>query len=175
MFLACPEWCIHCHIEPQVRERLLFEDMDRASWFSAAGVSGLEVGRTRNCTHSWQRMADGLDCTPNYVIVSIPQNPGPQKKQDIRIRNRFVQNCYFFNFLQTNPLHSPTKLLWWDSPFQLFSKLNRLNWTLIHIPVSFVDLQVQRLLERHQEMHQVTAVSCDYSLTEAGMVGSQRC
>ena len=140
MFLACPEWCIHCHIEPQVRERLLFEDMDRASWFSAAGVSGLEVGRTRNCTHSWQRMADGLDCTPNYVIVSIPQNPGPQKKQDIRIRNRFVQNCYFLNFLQTNPLHSPTKLLWWDSPFQLFSKLNRSNWTLIHMVSTFLSL-----------------------------------
>eukprot|EP00435_Cladocopium_sp_Y103_P050693 s565_g15.t1 len=29
----------------EVRERLLFEDMDRASWFSAAGVSGLEVQR----------------------------------------------------------------------------------------------------------------------------------
>ncbi|CAK9007027.1 Exonuclease mut-7-like [Durusdinium trenchii] len=29
----------------EVRERLLFEDMDRASWFSAAGVSSLEVQR----------------------------------------------------------------------------------------------------------------------------------
>ena len=34
--------CVLCR-SLQVRERLLFEDMDRASWFSAAGVSGLEV------------------------------------------------------------------------------------------------------------------------------------
>jgi hypothetical protein len=27
----------------QVRERLLFEDVDRAGWFSAAGISALEA------------------------------------------------------------------------------------------------------------------------------------
>ena len=31
----------------QVRERLLFEDMDRAGWFSAAGISGLEANGER--------------------------------------------------------------------------------------------------------------------------------
>ena len=151
MFLACPVWCIHCHIERQVRERLLFEDMDRASWFSAAGVSGLEVGRMRNCTHSWQRawiarqimllISNHIYYIYIYIYLYHHKIQRPRKEQDIRIRNRLVQNCYLFKVLQTNPLHSPTsKLLWWDTPFRLFSKLNRLNWTPIHTHVSFVDL-----------------------------------
>ena len=57
----------------QVRERLLFEDMDRASWFSAAGVSGLEVwmgateGRSKVSGHTVLTAYNEVDMMLVYV------------------------------------------------------------------------------------------------------------
>ncbi|CAK9111993.1 unnamed protein product [Durusdinium trenchii] len=49
----------------RVRERLLFEDMDRASWFSAAGVSSLEA-----CNGYWSAMQR---CIRKYYFEAAPK------------------------------------------------------------------------------------------------------
>ncbi|CAK9007008.1 Probable protein phosphatase 2C 35 (AtPP2C35), partial [Durusdinium trenchii] len=54
-----------------VRERLLFEDMDRASWFSAAGVSSLEAsGRVQRLLERHAEMHQAEAC--NNKVLYLP-------------------------------------------------------------------------------------------------------